>query len=343
MILNEVQVSIVIRTSITSTWVTRLFERAGVDLQLLRDQLPREFDLVVSNIADIPLDHGLRVLAACEQLTADHNVGLRLAEQSNFRDMGVYGYLLINAETLGQLFELAAKYFGVLIRTSRIYFETDSNHSRFTYQILSPTTEPVRHDVDWSFGAYIFFARSILGPAWKPLRCGVTYERPLVDSEQLDFYGPDLEYSATSNYFEIDNDLLQVQVNNADPQLLELFRDHADLLISKVQQHPDFLHQVKLLVMQSVNENGCSAQKLAADIGMSTSTFNRHLAKYGTNFRQIRDETIRTLACQALQREDLRISTIALRLGYAESAAFNHAFKRLEGISPREYRRRSLG
>jgi AraC-like DNA-binding protein len=281
------------------------------------------------------------VLAACEQLTGEPNFGIRLAEKSDFRDMGVYGYLLVNAQTLGQLFELAAKYFGVLIRTSKINYQADSHRSLLTYRILSPTTEPVRHDVDWSFGAYVNFARKVLGPPWQPSTCGVTYERPLNDREHLEFYGPNIEFAAASNYFSIDNDLLEIQINDADAQLLALFRNYADLLIEKVQQHPDFLHHVKLLVMQSVSEHGCSAQKLAADIGMSSSTFNRHLAKHGTNFRQIRDETIRTLACQALQREDLSVSTIALRLGYAESSAFNHAFKRLEGVSPREYRKRT--
>jgi AraC-like DNA-binding protein len=328
-----------LRAAIPTNWVTRLFERADIDIQSLRDQLPREFDLVVSSPADVPLDNALRILTACEHLSADPNIGLRLAEQSDFHDMGVYGHLLINAQTLGQLFELAAKYFSVLIRTSKIHFETDNGQSRFTYQILSPTTEPVRHDVDWSFGAYLVFARIVLGPSWWPQKCGVTYTRPTDVSDHISCFGPNVEFEAPTNYFEVDNDRLRTQINDADPQLLELIRDHANYLMSQVQQYPDFLNQVRLLAMQNVNEGGFTAQKLAADIGLSISTFNRRLAKHGTNFRQIRDETIRTLACQALQHEDLRISTIALRLGYSETAAFNHAFKRLEGMSPRAYRR----
>lgn len=328
-----------LQTIVPSTWITRLFERAGVNLLALRRDLPKEFELVVSDPADVPMDYVLRVLKACEKLTSDRNFGLRLAEQSNIRDMGVYGYLLVNAQTLGQFFELAAKYFGVLIRTSNIYFEAGENCSRFTYQILSPTAEPVRHDVDWSFGTYVHFARKVLDSSWRPQNCRVTYPRPEDAKEHLDFFGPSLKFSAGINCFELDNELLEVQINDADPQLLELIRDHADLLMAQVQQQPNFVHQVRLLVMQSVNEDRFTAKKLAADIGMSITTFNRRLAKYGTNFRQIRDDTIRTLACQALQFEDIRISTIALRLGYSEAAAFNHAFKRLEGVSPREYRR----
>jgi AraC-like DNA-binding protein len=323
-----------------STWITRLFERSGVDLDALRARLPREFDLVAARPADIPLDHGLRLVAECEQLLGESNFGLRLAEQTDFRDMGVYGYLLLNAQTLGQFFELAAKYFGVLIRTSSIYFESGPRRSRFEYRIESPTSEPVRHDVDWSFGAYVGFARRVLGDAWRPRECSVVYPEPASSDEHLGFYGSSLKFSAGANVFELDNDLLRVRINDADPQLLALIRNHADLLIAGVQKNPDFLHHVRLLAIQSTKKGGCSAQKMAAESGMSVSTFNRRLAKYGTNFRQIRDETIHDLAREALKHEELPVGTIALRLGYAETAAFDHAFKRLEGVSPRIYRRR---
>jgi AraC-like DNA-binding protein len=323
-----------------STWITRLLERSGVDLDALRTRLPREFDLVAGRPADIPLDHGLRLVAGCEQLLGESNFGLRLAEKTDFRDMGIYGYLLLNAQTLGQFLELAAKYFGVLIRTSSIYFASGPRRSRFEYRIESPTSEPVRHDVDWSFGAYVCFARKILGDAWRPQECSVVYPEPENSAEHRDFYGSSLIFGATANAFELDSDLLRVRINDADPELLGLIRNQADLLISGVQKNPDFLHHVRLLAIQSTKRGGCSARRLAAESGMSVSTFNRRLAKYGTNFRQIRDETIHDLAREALKHPELPIGTIALRLGYSETAAFDHAFKRLEGVSPRSYRRR---
>ncbi|MDG2335967.1 MAG: AraC family transcriptional regulator ligand-binding domain-containing protein [Myxococcota bacterium] len=323
-----------------STWITRLLERSGVDLDALRTRLPREFDLVAGRPADIPLDHGLRLVAGCEQLLGESNFGLRLAEKTDFRDMGIYGYLLLNAQTLGQFLELAAKYFGVLIRTSSIYFASGPRRSRFEYRIESPTSEPVRHDVDWSFGAYVCFARKVLGDAWRPQECSVVYPEPENSAEHRDFYGSSLIFGATANAFELDSDLLRVRINDADPELLGLIRNQADLLISGVQKNPDFLHHVRLLAIQSTKRGGCSARRLAAESGMSVSTFNRRLAKYGTNFRQIRDETIHDLAREALKHPELPIGTIALRLGYSETAAFDHAFKRLEGVSPRSYRRR---
>jgi LysR family glycine cleavage system transcriptional activator len=42
----------------------------------------------------------------------------------------------------------------------------------------------------------------------------------------------------------------------------------------------------------------------------------------------------------ALAETDIRISLLAMQLGYSEVSAFNHAFSRLEGRSPRSYRRR---
>jgi AraC-like DNA-binding protein len=45
------------------------------------------------------------------------------------------------------------------------------------------------------------------------------------------------------------------------------------------------------------------------------------------------------LAKQALVETDLKISQVAMQLGYSEVSGFNHAFARLVGQSPRQYRR----
>ena len=324
-----------------TNWVTRLFERSGIDVAALALSLPKEFESVVANPADASLDHALRLLTLCAEMSGEPNIGIRLAKTMDFREMGVYGYLLLNAQTLGQLLELAARYFGVLIRTSRIYFESETEKSRLEYRIISRTSEPVRHDVDWSFGTYICFVRSVLGDAWQPRSCSLVYPAPADAETHLAFYGPTVEFSAAANSFEIDNNLLDVLITDADPRLLELIRDHADLLAAQVRQNPDFLHHVRLLALQSIQQGGCTAGRIAAEVGMSISTFNRQLVRNGTNFRSIRDETIRTLACQALKHTDLSVGSIAEQLGYSEAAAFNHAFRRLEGMTPRAYRRNS--
>lgn len=47
------------------------------------------------------------------------------------------------------------------------------------------------------------------------------------------------------------------------------------------------------------------------------------------------------LAESALVETNTNVGLIGVQLGYSEVSAFNHAFSRLAGCSPKEYRRRA--
>lgn len=67
-------------------------------------------------------------------------------------------------------------------------------------------------------------------------------------------------------------------------------------------------------------------------------SFARHLAAEGTSFGEILDSLRKRLAMRYLEDERISLQQIAWLLGYSESAAFTHAFKRWFGTSPRRAR-----
>ncbi|HEX3285487.1 MAG TPA: helix-turn-helix domain-containing protein [Mycobacterium sp.] len=62
-----------------------------------------------------------------------------------------------------------------------------------------------------------------------------------------------------------------------------------------------------------------------------------------TSFRALTNDVRATLAAELLSQVGLSVEQVARRLGYAETAAFNHAFSRWFGLAPNEYRRRQVG
>ncbi len=73
---------------------------------------------------------------------------------------------------------------------------------------------------------------------------------------------------------------------------------------------------------------------------MHPRTLRRRLAEEGTSFRTLTNDVRATLATELLTQVGLTVEQVARRLGYAETAAFNHAFSRWFGLAPNEYRRR---
>lgn len=71
----------------------------------------------------------------------------------------------------------------------------------------------------------------------------------------------------------------------------------------------------------------------------STPTLQRNLASEGTSFQALKDELRRDIAIVRLNTSAIPLATLASELGFADSAAFQRAFKGWTGSAPGAYRR----
>jgi AraC-like DNA-binding protein len=72
---------------------------------------------------------------------------------------------------------------------------------------------------------------------------------------------------------------------------------------------------------------------------LSTSTLQRHLAAEGLNFQAVKDQLRLDVAIVRLNTSAIPLTTLALELGFADSPAFQRAFKNWTGSAPGTYRR----
>ena len=80
----------------------------------------------------------------------------------------------------------------------------------------------------------------------------------------------------------------------------------------------------------------------ASALHMSASTLQRRLATDGTSFQSLKDELRRDLAIVRLNTSAVPLAALADELGFADSAAFQRAFKSWTGSAPGAYRRGAM-
>ena len=93
------------------------------------------------------------------------------------------------------------------------------------------------------------------------------------------------------------------------------------------------------LVLKSYLSEGYSSQKKAAEL-MNTSvrTLTRRLATCGVTYRTLIDDLRFETAKEHLLKSDKRIGDIAVSVGFKHQADFTRMFKRVGGLSPKEFR-----
>ena len=80
-------------------------------------------------------------------------------------------------------------------------------------------------------------------------------------------------------------------------------------------------------------------EDIAGKPAVSTRKLQAVLKEERTCFRKILNDIRRELALRYLRDPETSICDIAFLLGFSEQSAFNHAFRRWTGVTPRTYRK----
>lgn len=109
-------------------------------------------------------------------------------------------------------------------------------------------------------------------------------------------------------------------------------------IVAPRRQRPGVVGDVRVLITQRLPD-GAPMGAVAAELGLTERSLRRRLAAEGTGYRELLDEVRSALARSLLGgRATIPVADVAARLGYADAAAFTHAFRRWTGSSPAAYR-----
>jgi AraC-like DNA-binding protein len=103
--------------------------------------------------------------------------------------------------------------------------------------------------------------------------------------------------------------------------------------------HISSRYSVRAAIAASLCHGDAALQHTALQLGMGPRSLQRHLAGMGTSYSDMVAEVRLDTACYLLLESNERISTIALRLGYAGTSSFSRVFMRLTRMQPVTYRR----
>ena len=334
------------------TEFTRPWVRSGVILGVI-DFLERNgFDpqsvigkssMRMAEAADAYRQVDLSTIMSVFKRVADHThrptIGLELGLSVDVQQMGPFGFLFMNAPTIGHTLSDFVS-FGPLFQT-HAHFGLSRGRRRFSIEYSSNHPELPGWELDSEVTvAYIMgIVNSVAGERINPSAVDMDHVPICKNAEYLKYLSLRPRFGRRINRIYYPLSLLDRAVPGANPLLYSVLRRHMVDLANAMPREENLIDIIANNIRRGLGTDTVSLEHIASELGVEPRTLQRQLVKAGTSFQKIFAKVRLELACYYLERTTLDVTSISLELGYSESSVFSRAFKRWTGFSPDRYRK----
>jgi AraC-like DNA-binding protein len=282
-----------------------------------------------------------RLLVHAARVTGHPYPGLELGRRSGVDVLGAVGAALRYAPDLATGLRALILYFHLHDRGAVPSLREAHGEALFGYTLHCPNVPGTDHIYD----AALVIARNVLselcGESWKITEVRLFREKPADEDFFRRRFGAPVRFAAEHAAIvfpaaDLTRPLPDANSGAYAQALRELEHlngaSDANGLNHKVRR---LLHRV---FISGAGTGGVDLSTTAQLFAVHPRTLNRRLRAEGTTFNALLAETRYEIARQLLRDTRLQVSDIAVILGYADSASFNHAFRRWSGATASAWR-----
>ena len=280
-----------------------------------------------------------QMFAECVTASKCEHFGLLLGQMACPSHLGVAGFLLRSAPTVGLALKALVENLDLHDRAVSCRLQVDSDYSQLSVHIHQPGASAIEQIYDLSAVMVYQIMRLLISKNWVASSVMLVRQPPHDPGPHHRFFQTTLFFDSDVCAVAFPSYLLDQEVATADPLLYRHLQQEADML-HRTQPH-ELADVLPAMLQRGLLLNQFSAESIAGAFGVHERTLHRRLRSAGTSFRQELDRVRESLSLQLLDSTSLPVCDIATSLGYADSSGFIRAFRRWTGFSPARWRKRS--
>lgn len=287
----------------------------------------------------IRLEHYSQLLAAAAQQTGREDFGFKLGEAFDIRNLGPIGYLFRYAISWGDGLSNFCRYFSNIQDETAIGLEVQNAVARLTYDANFICDAGRKQDALFTL-SLIHYAMTLNSENFAPKQIDFQFDLHTADCDNIFFAEFRPRQPVNAIYFA--SSWLETKPVFSDKFMYELVMRELKTEAIALEERAALLHATKSYVSEMAlhgSARSATAQALSKSLGLSKRTLHRRLFDYGTNFRNLKNSVLSSVAVDLLIDTRASITEIAYQLGYSQSSAFSRAFKAETGLSPQEVRK----
>jgi AraC-like DNA-binding protein len=281
--------------------------------------------------------HAALLEVAAEEL-ADDLFGMRFGLTRDLRDAGLIAYVALNSATFAEAVRNLDRYLRVFTEGFQFRGSVDGDTVVLTGMPLDDCVYSRPQIQGFAVATMLAASRSITHRELVPMRVEVYHGPPSDPAVAERLLGASIHYACPRLAIVAPRSWLDLPIEHADSRLLRVLEGYCREILAQRGDIDDLHVKLERWLVRRLPSGRFVTADAARELGMSPRTLARRLRERGTSFAALTNDLRRRLALRYLDDKDLRLSQIAYLLGYSEPSAFNHAFRRWTGRSPKAHR-----
>lgn len=271
---------------------------------------------------------------------SDPDFGLHLAEWSRQAVGGgdVLSAVMMNSRTIGDAMRKLARYHDLATDGVRLELVQQGELFLYAWYPTHADMPPNRHYAEAILGMLVISLRNLTENQMQFHEIRFRHRRPKDLSLHQRILGAPLAFEQPRNELVIRSQEIERPIFLANPALLERLEQFAqEQLADLYSPHTWADRVVQIIAKMLLGGDKPAINTIAYELAISARQLQNKLKQEGVTYRALLDQVRKEIALGYLNKPGATICDIAFLLGFSEQSAFNHAFKRWTGSTPREY------
>lgn len=287
---------------------------------------------------EIPLHAFVEIYENGASLLGQQGLGWQSGPLLNLADLGELGDALLTASTVGSALKTFERFIKFIQSETDLQLTIEDGVATLTYRILNPDIWPRRQDAEFTLSVLVELIRRGAGSAWTPdLVC---FEHSAVRSQasSIAAAGSLCLFDGETNALSFPESVLSLPMPRDDSGRHRSVLAHLSRELAEKARARSLAARTRTAIYETLGTGQADQETIARQLGLSRRSLHRHLGEEGTRFSVLLDECRYRVARHALIDTPHSLAQIACELDYSDQTAFERAFKRRTGITPKQFR-----
>lgn len=311
----------------TALEAAALGRQSGIPLSAWQD---RQFEIPLVSFVEI-YEHGAELL---DQPT----IGWQSGPLLDLHDLGELGDALLTASTVGSALRTFERFIKYIQSETDLQLGVEDGVATLTYRIVNPDIWPRRQDAEFTLSVLTELIRRGAGQDWSPDLICFEHSPARPMAKWAKTAGTFCLFECEVNALSFPESVLSRPMPKDNTvRHRSVLESLGRELITKARDEA-LVERTRTAIYEGLGTGTSDQESIARRLGVSRRSLHRHLNEEGVRFSALLEECRFRVARHALVDTPHSLAQIACELDYSDQTAFERAFKRRTGMTPRQFR-----